>query len=62
MDHGSALFGIESVEEGIYREGSHLPRVGGSADKSGEGAPPRPRGTNHDHLRLPGEDQQNPAL
>jgi hypothetical protein len=34
--HGSALLRIESVEEGIYSEGSHLPRVGGSADKAGQ--------------------------
>ena len=32
---GSALLRVESVEEGVYREGGHLNRVGGRADKRG---------------------------
>jgi hypothetical protein len=36
---GSALLRIESVEEGVYREGGHLNRVGGRADKRGAAAP-----------------------
>jgi hypothetical protein len=37
---GSALLRIESVEEGIYREGSHVLSVGGSADKAGNARRP----------------------
>ena len=33
MHDGSALLRIKSVEEGVYREGGHLNRVGGRADK-----------------------------
>ena len=35
---GSALLRIESVEEGVYREGGHPHRVGGRADKRGAAA------------------------
>jgi hypothetical protein len=41
--HGSTLLRIESVEEGIYREGGHVNRVGGRADKSSGRGAPRPR-------------------
>jgi hypothetical protein len=40
---GSTLLRIESVEEGIYREGGHVIRVGGRADKSSGRGAPRPR-------------------
>jgi hypothetical protein len=40
--HGSTLLRIESVEEGIYREGGHVIRVGGRADKSSGRGAPRP--------------------
>jgi len=39
---GSTLLRIESVEEGIYREGGHVNRVGGRADKSSGRGAPRP--------------------
>jgi hypothetical protein len=39
----STLLRIESVEEGIYREGGHVIRVGGRADKSSGRGAPRPR-------------------
>jgi hypothetical protein len=40
----SALLRIESVEESVYREGGHVHRVGGPADKRGDaGAPARDR-------------------
>ncbi len=41
MHHGSTLLRIESVKEGIYREGGHLHRVGGGADKYSERDPQR---------------------
>jgi hypothetical protein len=40
---GSTLFRIESVEEGVYREGGHVHRVGGRTDKSSGCAAPRSR-------------------
>jgi hypothetical protein len=39
---GSALLRIESVKEGIYREGGHLPSVGGYTDKCCDREAPRP--------------------
>ena len=35
VHHGSALLRIESVEEGVYCEGGHVPRVGGCTDTRG---------------------------
>ena len=50
---GSTLLRIESVEEGIYREGGHVIRVGGRADKSSVDAERRVHGTGDSHSPLP---------
>ena len=57
VHHGSALLRIESVEEGIYSEGGHVPkgRRWRRQKRVRPAAPARALGTDHDHLRLPGK-------